>query len=99
MLLNLVGNAVKFTPAGEIAVRAELQGGDENEIELRFTVRDTGIGIAPEAQADLFEPFTQIDSSMSRLHAGTGLGLAICARLAGLMRGSISCESALGEGP
>ena len=98
MLLNLVGNAVKFTPAGEIAVRAELHGSHENEIELRFTVRDTGIGIAPEVQADLFEPFTQIDSSTSRLHAGTGLGLAICARLAGLMRGSISCESAPGEG-
>ena len=98
VLLNLVGNAVKFTPAGEVAVRAELQSSDESHVELRFTVRDTGIGIAPEAQAGLFEPFTQIDSSTSRLHAGTGLGLAICARLAGLMGGSISCESALGEG-
>ena len=98
VLLNLVGNAVKFTPAGEVAVRAELQSSDERHVELRFTVRDTGIGIADDAQAGLFEPFTQIDASTSRLHAGTGLGLAICARLTELMGGSISCESALGSG-
>ncbi|HKI92785.1 MAG TPA: ATP-binding protein, partial [Gaiellaceae bacterium] len=98
VLLNLVGNAVKFTPAGEIAVRAELHGSDETHVELHITVRDTGIGIAPDAQAGLFDPFTQIDSSTSRLHGGTGLGLAICARLMALMGGSISCESALGEG-
>ena|GEM_PF-3571610 len=98
ILLNLVGNGIKFTAEGSVSLRvepAEIAGCDG---ALRFTVRDTGIGIAPEAQARLFEPFTQADSSITRRYGGTGLGLAITGRLIELMGGEIDLESAPGEG-
>ena len=94
VLINLLGNAVKFTDSGEVAVdicavRADL---------LRFDVRDTGIGIAPEAQARLFQAFSQADASMSRRYGGTGLGLAISKQLVELMGGEISISSTPGMG-
>ncbi|MEE8525221.1 MAG: ATP-binding protein [Thermoanaerobaculia bacterium] len=98
VLLNLIGNAVKFTPQGRVDVEAlpELEDGDE--VLIRFRVRDTGIGISPEAQSRLFAPFTQADSSTSRKFGGTGLGLAICYRLVEQMGGEMRLESREGEG-
>ena len=98
ILVNLVGNAIKFTEQGEVAVdiRKEPESGDQ--VTLHFTVRDTGIGIAPEKQAILFQAFTQADNSTTRRYGGTGLGLAICARLVGLMGGEIWVDSKEGEG-
>jgi signal transduction histidine kinase len=100
ILLNLTGNAIKFTEQGE--VRLSLTLGDDplgdGPLPLSFEVRDTGVGIAPEAQARLFNAFTQADSSMSRKYGGTGLGLAICKRLVELMGGTIGVESAPGHG-
>jgi PAS domain S-box-containing protein len=111
VLLNLVGNAIKFTHAGEIVVRVKLeqpsaacgQRAAEPTLHspsctLHFAVSDTGIGIPPEKQALVFEAFTQADASTTRQYGGTGLGLAICARLAGLMGGRIWVESAPGRG-
>ena len=100
-LLNLVGNGIKFTSEGSVSLqvepveRAEAAGRD---CALRFTVQDTGIGITPEAQARLFEPFTQADSSITRRYGGTGLGLAITRRLIELMGGKIDLESTPGQG-
>ncbi len=101
VLLNLLSNAVKFTEAGEVAVR--LSAGDpepDGRVELRFSVRDTGIGLTPEGVARLFQPFTQLDTSISRKFGGTGLGLAITRRLLELMGGGIYVESdgVLGRG-
>ncbi|HEY2737323.1 MAG TPA: ATP-binding protein, partial [Thermoanaerobaculia bacterium] len=101
VLLNLVGNGIKFTPEGSVSIRVErvepaVAAG--RDCALRFTVQDTGIGIAPEAQARLFEPFTQADSSITRRYGGTGLGLAITRRLIELMGGKIDLESTPGEG-
>jgi signal transduction histidine kinase/HPt (histidine-containing phosphotransfer) domain-containing protein/ActR/RegA family two-component response regulator len=95
ILINLVGNAVKFTPEGEIevSVRAGARLPDRR-ITLEFAVRDTGIGIPPEQQDNLFTPFTQADSSITRRFGGTGLGLAICRQLVELMGGHIALESA-----
>jgi signal transduction histidine kinase/CheY-like chemotaxis protein len=95
VLLNLAGNAVKFTESGGVAVIVE-PGSAENEI--CFSVRDTGIGIAPEAQARVFEEFEQADGGMTRRFAGTGLGLAISRRIVERMGGSITLESAPGQG-
>ncbi|MCC6129918.1 MAG: response regulator [Acidobacteria bacterium] len=98
VLLNLLGNATKFTDSGEIEVRIEpLETGNER-VTLRFSVRDTGIGIAPENLSRLFEPFTQVDSSSTRRYGGAGLGLAICRRLVRSMGGDLIAESQAGAG-
>ncbi len=93
VLSNLVSNAVKFTELGSVLVVVEEEGS-----LVRFSVRDTGIGIRPEDQARLFQPFVQVDDSMSRRFGGTGLGLAICRELVELMGGEVGCLSAEGEG-
>jgi len=98
ILVNLLGNAVKFTHAGEVTVAVKPEGATEGSLDLRFDVRDTGIGIAPEQLAKLFVPFTQADASTTRNYGGSGLGLAISKTLAGLMGGAIEVTSARGEG-
>ncbi|HSB61481.1 MAG TPA: PAS domain S-box protein, partial [Vicinamibacteria bacterium] len=100
VLVNLLGNAVKFTEAGRVGLRVEAEddGGDQGASVLRFSVEDTGIGIPPENQGSIFDQFTQVDSSTTRKYGGTGLGLAISRRLVELMGGHIWVESALGRG-
>ncbi len=98
ILLNLVGNAVKFTERGEIAVTVERLCAESDAVLLRFAVQDTGVGLNPEQQAGLFNPFTQADSSTTRRYGGTGLGLAIAKRLTELMGGRIGVDSRYGEG-
>ena len=98
VLINLVGNAIKFTEQGWIEVTAEQVRFDDDGALVRFEVRDTGIGIAPASQDILFDAFTQADSSTSRRFGGTGLGLAICQKLVQLMGGEIEIESQLGQG-
>ncbi|MBI2308300.1 MAG: response regulator [Rhodocyclales bacterium] len=98
VLVNLVGNAAKFTERGEITVHVEPLLRVAGDIVLRFSVRDTGIGIGPEQQARLFQPFTQADSSTTRQYGGTGLGLAISRRLVELMGGNIGVVSEPGQG-
>ncbi len=96
MLVNLLNNAVKFTPTGG-QISLEVNADAKADV-TRFMVRDTGIGIAPADMARLFQPFTQLDSSLSRQHEGTGLGLALVRRLAELHGGSVSVESEAGRG-
>jgi len=98
ILINLIGNALKFTEAGQISVRIEKEYAELDEIIAHFSIADTGIGISPEYQASIFEAFSQADESHSRPYEGTGLGLAICARLVSLMSGQIWVESAEGQG-
>lgn len=98
ILLNLLSNAVKFTSRGKIELRAELLQQKGQEVKLRFTISDTGVGITPEQQARLFRPFTQAQASTTRKFGGTGLGLAICKRLAEMMNGSIGASSSPGNG-
>ena len=98
ILINLVGNAIKFTEAGEVAVTFTTLASDPAGVRLRCAVRDTGIGIGPEALARLFTPFTQGDSSTTRRFGGTGLGLSICKRLVELMGGTLGAKSVPGEG-
>ncbi len=98
VLINLVGNSVKFTDEGEIVLLARTGAVTEESIQLHFTVRDTGIGIPSEMQGKIFEAFKQVDGSMSRKHGGSGLGLAIAAQLAEKMRGELSVESEVGRG-
>lgn len=98
VLLNLVGNAIKFTDEGEVAVKVSLAGEEGSRTMLRFEVVDTGVGIAPRAQGRLFEPFVQADSSTTRRYGGTGLGLSISRRLVELMGGEIGVKSDLGAG-
>ena len=98
VLLNLLGNAVKFTDRGEIALRCELDQMAEQYVWLRFTVADTGIGIPATARGRLFQPFTQVDGSMTRRFGGAGLGLSICKRLVELMGGEIGLDSEEGVG-
>jgi signal transduction histidine kinase/ActR/RegA family two-component response regulator len=98
IILNLVSNAIKFTDNGEVALKAELASRKGDELTIRFTVSDTGIGIAQEKLESIFSPFTQADSSTTRKYGGTGLGLTISARLASMMGGGISVESEMGRG-
>lgn len=98
ILVNLIGNAVKFTHEGSVTVEAGLARESDSALHIRFDVRDTGIGIPPEAQPRLFTRFTQADSSTSRRYGGTGLGLAICRKLAIVMGGTIGLDSTPGKG-
>lgn len=98
MLSNFIGNAIKFSNHGSIDVEARLLEQDAESALLEFSVRDTGVGIAPEHQARLFHPFSQADSSMTREYGGTGLGLSIVRSLAKLMGGEVGLESAPGQG-
>ncbi len=98
VLINMAGNAVKFTETGKIVVSTELIALSAEHVTLRFSVRDTGVGMTEEQQARLFQPFTQADGSMSRRYGGTGLGLAISKQLVELMGGRIEVESAPGVG-
>jgi len=98
ILSNLVGNAVKFTERGQVALRVETKSEAGEELELHFSVSDTGVGIPPEKQAEIFERFTQVDTSSTRRHGGLGLGLTICSQLIREMGGRIWIESRLGIG-
>lgn len=98
VLINLTGNAIKFTARGEVSVLVERSARQLDKVELRFTIRDTGIGISEQQQAKLFSPFTQADSSTTRRFGGTGLGLAISKRLMEALGGSIDLRSTPGQG-
>jgi len=98
ILSNLVGNAIKFTERGGVSVRVSRRGDTTTHHELLFAVRDTGIGLAPEQAARLFQPFTQADASVTRRYGGTGLGLTICKKLVELMGGKIGVRSEAGRG-
>ena len=98
VLVNLVGNALKFTEEGEVVIRFTLESQTEESVYLRCTVRDTGIGIPPERKDSLFESFTQLDTSTTRRYGGTGLGLAISRDLVEMMGGTIGVDSEEGKG-
>jgi two-component system sensor histidine kinase/response regulator len=98
VLINLGGNAIKFTEQGNVVVQAKVIRRDEKQVLLRFAVRDSGIGIAPENQAHIFEVFSQAETTTTRRFGGTGLGLTICKRLVGLMGGQLQIDSQLGQG-
>lgn len=98
ILLNLVSNAIKFTEKGHVALQVKLLDKKDGQYQLYFATQDTGIGIPKEAQENLFNPFSQADSSTSRKYGGSGLGLAICQKLVNAMGGHISINSTIGEG-
>ena len=98
IVMNLAGNAIKFTRQGEVVVDVRVASTYDSAVELHFTVTDTGIGIAPEKQQLVFEAFAQADASTTREYGGTGLGLAICSQLVNMMGGRIWVESELGQG-
>jgi len=98
ILVNLVANGLKFTQRGIVSMHAELVEQRGATVMLAFRVTDSGIGVSPELQATLFDPFTQADSSTTRRYGGTGLGLAICRRLVEMMGGEIGVESVVGHG-
>lgn len=98
VLINLIGNAIKFTPSGYVQVHIQNDGENLEGVTLRFLVRDSGIGIDPDKHAMIFEPFMQVDGSTTRNYGGNGLGLAICRQLIELMDGDLGVESAVGKG-
>ena len=98
VIVNLLGNAIKFTARGAVTVKAEFQESEGDDQIVRFTVTDTGIGIPHDKQEMIFEPFSQADGSTTRKFGGTGLGLTICARLVAIMGGIIWLESEVGRG-
>jgi two-component system sensor histidine kinase/response regulator len=98
VLTNLIGNALKFTSSGEVAVKVRADSETPDAVTIRCEIRDTGLGISPDVQARLFQPFVQADTSTSRQFGGTGLGLVICKRLAEAMGGQIGVTSRPGEG-
>jgi PAS domain S-box-containing protein len=98
VLINLVGNAIKFTPRGEVTVRVRSLSSTSDDAHLQFTVSDTGIGIPLAKQQQIFEAFTQVDGTSTRVHGGTGLGLAISSRLVHMMDGRIWVDSQPGQG-
>ena len=98
ILINLVSNAIKFTEAGEVALTVSLSDTRPGQVNLRFAVRDTGIGIPAEKQEEIFSAFSQAENSTTRRFGGTGLGLAITRRIVALMGGSVSLASVPGKG-
>jgi signal transduction histidine kinase/DNA-binding response OmpR family regulator len=98
IIINMVGNSIKFTERGEISVSVEKESEAPDSVRLHFAVRDTGVGIPASKQSKIFEAFSQADGSMARVYGGSGLGLTICTRLVGLMNGRIWVESELGKG-
>ena len=98
ILINLVGNAIKFTAKGEVVVRVEKESETDTEAVLHFSITDTGVGVPKESQRTIFNAFTQADSSSTREFGGTGLGLTICSRLVEMMGGRILIESEVGSG-
>jgi PAS domain S-box-containing protein len=98
IVVNLIGNALKFTEQGEIVLSVRVADQTDREVELQFSVQDTGIGIPPEKLAGIFDAFEQVDTTLTRRFGGTGLGLAICRKLTELMRGRIWVESQVGQG-
>jgi len=98
VLLNLLANAVKFTERGTVVLKASIADKDDRFAKIRVEVRDTGIGIPVSKQAEIFEPFTQADNSITRVYGGTGLGTTIARQLVSLMGGQIGVQSVLGEG-
>ena len=98
IVVNLVGNAIKFTDVGEVVVEVQVASQTENRLDLQFAVTDTGVGVTPEQQERIFHAFAQADGSTTRKHGGTGLGLAICSQLVELMHGRIWVDSEIGKG-
>jgi PAS domain S-box-containing protein len=98
IVVNLVGNAIKFTEQGEVVLDVELESREEHRVTLHFFVRDTGIGIPDDKHATIFHPFEQVDGTLTRRHGGSGLGLAICSRLVEQMGGRMWLDSHLGRG-
>ena len=98
MIVNLVGNAIKFTERGEVVVDAEVEARSADEVCLHLSVTDTGIGIPPEKKDAIFQAFEQVDPSTTRTYGGTGLGLTIVSKLAAMMRGRVWVDSAVGRG-
>lgn len=98
VLANLLSNAIKFTPHGSVNVSISAKDSGNGQAVVRFVIKDTGIGISPEHQKLLYQPFTQADGSTTREYGGTGLGLAICKQLVQMMGGEIDCDSTLGHG-
>lgn len=98
ILLNLIGNSIKFTSEGHILLKVLYEGNDNEQVHLRFEVQDTGIGIEPNVQEKLFESFSQADGSTTRQYGGTGLGLAISKKLVEMMHGKIGVNSTKGKG-